>query len=86
MKRGIAKPSFSALFPQFESCRFFCSYKFLETLCSSSASPLLFFFRHCCTVCINLFLRELSNQFPDDIILLCCDGTAWHESKTLERP
>jgi len=47
MKGGIAKTSFSALSPQFESCRFFCYCKFLEILRLSSASPLLFFFRHC---------------------------------------
>ena len=41
---------------------------------------------YCNTVCMNLFLRELSCQFPDDIVLLCCDGAAWHKSKTLEVP
>ena len=39
---------------------------------------------YCNTVCMNLFLQELSKQFPDDILLLCCDGAAWHKSKTLE--
>ena len=58
MKGGIAKTSFSALSPQFESCRFFCYCKFLEILRLSSASPLLFFFRHCCLtaiICIAIF-------------------------------
>ena len=32
---------------------------------------------------MNIFLDELSMQYPDDIILLCCDGAAWHKSKTL---
>ena len=41
---------------------------------------------YCNTVCMNLFLRELSNQFPDDIVLLCCDGAAWHKSKMLDVP
>ena len=41
---------------------------------------------YCNTVCMNLFLRELSNQFPDDIILLCCNGAAWHKSKMLDIP
>ena len=22
----------------------------------------------------------LSKQYPDDLILLCCDGAAWHKS------
>ena len=35
---------------------------------------------------MNLFLRELSNQFPEDTILLCCDGAAWHKAKALELP
>ena len=35
---------------------------------------------------MNLFLRELSNQFPDDIVLLCCDGAASHKSKMMDIP
>ena len=38
---------------------------------------------YCNTVCMNLFLRHLSKQYPGDIILLCCDGAAWHKSGTL---
>ena len=41
---------------------------------------------YCNTVCMNLFLRELSGQFPDDFVLLCCDGAAWHKSKSLDLP
>ena len=41
---------------------------------------------YCNTACINLFLRELSKQFPQDTILMCCDGAAWHKSGTLEVP
>ena len=25
-------------------------------------------------------------NFPDDIVLLCCDGAAWHKSKMLDIP
>lgn len=35
---------------------------------------------------MNLFLRELSKQFSDDMILLCCDNAAWHKSSTLVLP
>ena len=47
-----------------------------------------FFFvmSHCDTVCMNGFLRELSKEYPDDIILLCCDGAAWHKAKALSVP
>ena len=40
----------------------------------------------CNTVCMNVFLRDLSKEYPNDIILLCCDGAAWHKSGTLEIP
>ena len=40
----------------------------------------------CNTVCMNLFLNHLSEQYPEDVILLCCDGAAWHTSKELELP
>ena len=41
---------------------------------------------YCNTACMNIFLKGLSEQYPEDIILLCCDGAAWHQSKALEVP
>ena len=41
---------------------------------------------YCNTACMNVFLRELSRQYAEDIVLLCCDGAAWHKSKTLVIP
>ena len=41
---------------------------------------------YCSTVCMNVFLKELSGQYPEDMILLCCDGAAWHTSKMLQVP
>jgi putative transposase len=38
------------------------------------------------TICMNLFLQELSKQYPNEMILLGVDGAAWHKSKTLEIP
>ena len=40
----------------------------------------------CDTDCTNVFLRELSKAYPDDMILLCCDGAAWHKAKALIIP
>lgn len=40
----------------------------------------------CDTECTNVFLRELSREYPDDMILLCCDGAAWHKAKALIVP
>ena len=41
---------------------------------------------YCNTECMNLFLEELSEQYPNDIILLCCDGAAWHKARVLLVP
>ena len=38
------------------------------------------------TVCMNLFLKELSKAYPKDMILLGVDGAAWHKSKTIKIP
>ena len=38
------------------------------------------------TVCMNMFLRELSKEFPSDIILLACDKASWHTTSQLEIP
>lgn len=38
---------------------------------------------YCNTSCMNIFLEELSSQFPDDIVVVCCDGAAWHKAKAL---
>ena len=38
------------------------------------------------TVCMNCFLQELSRAYQNDIILLCCDGAAWHKSGALKIP
>ena len=45
-----------------------------------------FVMSHCDTFCMNGFLRELSKEYPDDVILLCCDGAAWHRAKALSVP
>ena len=41
---------------------------------------------YCNTDCTSVFLQELSKQYEDEIILLCCDGAAWHKSKALVVP
>ena len=35
---------------------------------------------------MNIFLKQLSEKYADDIVLLCCDGAAWHKSTRLELP
>ena len=41
---------------------------------------------YCNTNCTNVFLRDLSAAYPQDTILLVCDGAAWHKSKGLIIP
>ena len=33
---------------------------------------------------MNLFLEHLSAEYPDDYIVLVCDGAAWHKSGSLK--
>lgn len=40
----------------------------------------------CDTICMNMFLSELSKAYPDDMILLVWDGAGWHRSKGLKVP
>lgn len=41
---------------------------------------------YCNTDCMNVFLRELANAYPQDSIILVCDGAAWHRAKFLNIP
>ena len=41
---------------------------------------------YCNSDWMSVFLDELSKQFPDDLIFLCCDGAAWHKAKKLQIP
>ena len=41
---------------------------------------------YCNRACMSISLKQLSAQYPEDIILLCCDGAAWHKSQGLELP
>ena len=38
------------------------------------------------TECMNMFLHELSAKYPNDRIILVCDGATWHRSNALEVP
>ena len=40
----------------------------------------------CDTDCMNVFLAELSKEYPKDRILLVCDGASWHKPKGLKVP
>ena len=40
----------------------------------------------CNTDCMNVFLKGLSETYPDDRIVLVCDGATWHRSNALVIP
>jgi putative transposase len=35
---------------------------------------------------MNVFLKELSSAFPDDLIILACDRASWHRANALNVP
>ena len=41
---------------------------------------------YCNSDWMNVFLGQLSEQYPDDRIILCCDGAAWHKSAKVNIP
>ena len=41
---------------------------------------------YCNTLCMNVYLKELSAQYPKDHILLVADKAAWHTANSLEIP
>ena len=41
---------------------------------------------NCDTICMNVFLDELSKAYAKDTILMVCDGASWHRSKGLKVP
>lgn len=40
----------------------------------------------CNTNCMKIFLKQLSKEYKNDIIILVCDGATWHKSKGLDIP
>ena len=41
---------------------------------------------YCNTICMNTFLSGLSKAYPNDRIILLCDGAAWHTANALQVP
>lgn len=41
---------------------------------------------YCNTLCMQVFIDKLSSEYPNDMILLVCDGAAWHKSISLKVP
>ena len=41
---------------------------------------------YCNTECMQVFLEKLRSTYPEDVIVLVCDGAAWHKSGQLKVP
>ena len=41
---------------------------------------------YCNTDCMKVFLQQLCDQYPEDQLILVCDGAAWHKAKALAVP
>jgi len=51
-----------------------------------SGDDFFYIMPYCDTICMNLFLQKLSEEFPNDKIILACDCAAWHKAKKLLIP
>jgi len=86
----INKPKYCWCFPGFRPvtpCRHVREYRYaygaVEPLTGDSFFLVLPYSN---TICMNVFLKELSAYFPNDYILLACDGAAWHKANELVIP
>ena len=59
------------------------AYGAVEHLTGDSFSLIL---PYCNTACMNVYLRELSQAYPNDSILLAMDGASWHRAKRAQIP
>lgn len=41
---------------------------------------------YCTVTCMNLFLQQLSDQYPDKMIILICNNAVWHKARALFIP
>ena len=59
------------------------AYGAVEPICGESFFLVL---PYCNTDCMQVFLDELSGSYPNDLILLVCDGAGWHTTNALQIP
>jgi hypothetical protein len=41
---------------------------------------------YCNTNCMNVFLQQLADAYPEDYLILVTDGASWHKAKNLQVP
>jgi len=86
----INKPKYCWCFPDLRPtvpCHHIREYRYaygaVEPLTGESSFLVM---PYCNTKCMSIFLKELSETYSDDRIILVCDGATWHKAKALEIP
>lgn len=86
----INKPRYCWCFPGLRPsvpCHHIREYRYVYGVAEPLTGDSFFrIFSHCDTVCMNIFLKHLSERFADDRIVMVCDGASWHRSRDLEIP
>ena len=68
-------------------CHHIREYQYAFGAVDPSEGENFFLVLPCCnTAAMNVFLRGLSEEYADKIILLICDGAGWHKSSELIIP
>ena len=86
----INKPKYCWCFPGFRPtvpCHHIREYRYsygaVEPLTGDSFFLILPYSN---TDCMDLFLSELSQEYPEDRIIIVCDMASWHRAKALKIP
>lgn len=68
-------------------CHYVREYEYAYGAVEPKTGESFFLILPCCNAyCMNLFLEELSKAYPDDLILLVCDGAMWHKEEVMKLP
>jgi len=86
----INKPKYCWCFPGFRPtvpCHHIREYRYVYGVVEPLTGESFFLvLPYSNTECMNLFLNELSLEYPEDRIIIVCDMASWHRSKALSVP
>jgi len=86
----INKPKYCWCFPGLRPsvpCHHIREYRYAYGAVEPLTGESLFLIMpNCNTICMNIFLRKLSDKYSGDRIIMVCDGAGWHTTNALEIP
>jgi len=86
----INKPKYCWCFPGLRPnvpCHHIREYRYTYGAVEPMTGDSLFLvLPYCNTDCMNIFLQQLSEAYPDDKIIFVCDRASWHRAKGLKIP